>query len=322
MPSSSDETVRKIFTKDLREKERVHTVFRVFKKSRVTARSGKSFLALSLGDRTGEIDGRVFDNVESAEAAFQADDYLLVRGEVIRFQGRLQLKVDTLERLDPGPIDAKEFEPPPERAQAAGAPAEGAAGHRTLALKIGHPGLKGLVMSLYDDPETSALDRGEPGAHHARVAEVVLDLVGHYPKADRDLALAAALIHDLGRVLERREARPPVPGAVLAAQKIKEKVAQGQHLSIALERQLTHVISSAPGGGALTAPASLEAHLVASACALELGARELTRGGKRGDKDRPKDKERPKKDRPEEKLQFRPLSDLVSEPPPPAEGNA
>ena len=106
------ERVRKVFVRDLSLQQKVHTVFRVAKKSRHVARSGKAFLALSLVDKTGEIPGRIFDNVETAEAAFEENDYLLLKGTVIHFRGKLQLVVEQLERLAPEPMNAEEFKPP------------------------------------------------------------------------------------------------------------------------------------------------------------------------------------------------------------------
>lgn len=107
--TNSDERIRKIYVKDLKLGEGLHTVFRAARKEKHTSRGGKSFLALTLVDRTGEVDGRVFDNVDAADQAFSADDYLLVKGKVGQFHGKSQVVIDRLERLDPGPIDAAEF---------------------------------------------------------------------------------------------------------------------------------------------------------------------------------------------------------------------
>ena len=107
--TNSDERIRKIYVKDLKLGEALHTVFRAARKEKHTSRGGKSFLALTLVDRTGEVDGRVFDNVDAADQAFSADDYLLVKGKIGQFHGKSQVVIDRLERLDPGPIDAAEF---------------------------------------------------------------------------------------------------------------------------------------------------------------------------------------------------------------------
>ena len=107
--SNSDERIRKIFAKDLKAGETVHTVFRASRKEKHTSRGGKSYLSLTLVDRTGELDGRVFDNVEAADQAFSADDYLLVKGKIGSFHGKTQIVIDRLERLAPEPIDAADF---------------------------------------------------------------------------------------------------------------------------------------------------------------------------------------------------------------------
>ncbi|NOK36899.1 HD domain-containing protein [Corallococcus exercitus] len=112
-PEASVETVRKVYAADLREKDRVNTVFRVTKKEKVNARSGKVFLSLSLADKSGTVDARVFDKVDALEPVFQNGDYVLVQGSVIVFHGRTQVVVEAVERLDPEPLDPKEFEPPP-----------------------------------------------------------------------------------------------------------------------------------------------------------------------------------------------------------------
>jgi 3'-5' exoribonuclease len=110
---ASDDVIRKVFARDVKPGQTVNTVFRVGDKERHTAKSGKVFLAMTLFDKSGRLDGRIFDNVEAAEAGFANDDYLLVKGKVALFKGKPQLMVERLEKLDPGPIDEKEFTPPP-----------------------------------------------------------------------------------------------------------------------------------------------------------------------------------------------------------------
>lgn len=104
-----EERIRKVYVKDIKGGETLHTVFRATRKERHTSRAGKTYITMALVDRTGEVEARIFDNVDAADAAFQNDDYLLVQGKVGNFHGKSQLVVDTLERLDPGPIDVKEF---------------------------------------------------------------------------------------------------------------------------------------------------------------------------------------------------------------------
>lgn len=149
--NSSEEKIRKIYARDLKIGDAVHTVFKAAGKEKVTSRAGKTFLTLALVDKTGEVDSRIFDGVESAETSFRDDDYLLVKGKVIAFHGKPQLVIDALERLDPGPIEAKEFAYTPAPV-AAPSPHEPA---RHEPPRGGHRAIKQRILELLDDPKVA-----------------------------------------------------------------------------------------------------------------------------------------------------------------------
>ncbi|HUM12940.1 MAG TPA: HD domain-containing protein [Myxococcaceae bacterium] len=232
-----DEVVRKVYVRDLREKQPIHTVFKVTRKARATARSGKAFLVVGLGDRTGEVDARVFEQVEAIEPTFQAGDLVLVRGHVTHFQGKPQILLEHVDRLDPEPIDPAEFEvPPPATAPAptashAAAPAQPRPAHesprpiadgaravgqiRELVERVGDPHVKALLLAFLDDPVVAQRLPSAPaakGIHHAHrggLAEHILSVMrlgqrvaDHYPMLDRDLVTAGAVLHDIGKVHE------------------------------------------------------------------------------------------------------------------------
>ena len=197
-----DEVVRKVYVRDLRDKQPVHTVFKVTRKARATARSGKTFLVVGLGDRTGEVDARVFDQVDALDPAFQAGDMVLVRGHVTQFQGKPQILLESVDRLDPEPIDPAEFEvppPPPSPAPAptpahapgagaaAPAPAPARAAHesprpapdgaravaqiRELVERVADAHVEALLLAFLDDPARRPrlpLAPAAKGIHHAQ----------------------------------------------------------------------------------------------------------------------------------------------------------
>jgi 3'-5' exoribonuclease len=234
-----DEVVRKVYVRDLRDKQPVHTVFKVTRKARTTARSGKVFLVVGLGDRTGEVDARVFDRVDALEPTFQAGDLVLVRGHVTQFQGKPQILLEQVDRLDPEPIDPAEFEvpppppvpTPPTPSSTAAAPAPSRATHETprpgadgartvaqireLVERVGDAHVKALLLAFLDDPIVAQRLPAAPaakGIHHAHrggLAEHILSVMrlgqrvaDHYPMLDRDLVTAGALLHDIGKVQE------------------------------------------------------------------------------------------------------------------------
>jgi len=307
-PPPAEETVRKVYVRDLREKQAVVTVFRVTRKARHTARNGKTFLVVGFGDRTGEIDGRIFERVEAAEGAFQVGDYVLVKGQVVAFHGKPQLVAETVERLDPEPIDAAEFAPPPAEsppAPAARAPEpsgetpagdgiRAAAQIRDLVERVEDPHVKALLLAFLDDPEVA---RGLPvapaakGVHHAYrggLAEHILSVMrlahriaDHYPVLDRDLVVAGALLHDIGKISELTygdgstgytdEGRL-VGHLVSTAQAIHTKASRIPDFPRALEHHLTHLVLAHHGQlehGSPKLPATLEALAVHAIDALD-----------------------------------------------------
>jgi len=268
------EKVRKVYVRDLEEKERVQTVFLVTRKTRNVGRTGKTFLVLVLADRTGEIDARIFDGIEQLEPQFAVGDYVLVQGEVISFHGKPQILISSLERLDPEPIDPKEFEPPHASHD----------GKRTLNQiretvgKVHDPHVKALLVAFLDDPQIiEGLQRpsgkagplGGVAEHLVSVMKLANRLADHYPMVDRDLLLAGALLHDIGRVRDSEssdEARL-VGHLVMTAQAIHDKASQIPGFPRALELHLTHLVLShlgSPERGSPKPPMTLEALLLQS----------------------------------------------------------
>ncbi len=149
LPSTSEERVRKVYVRDIQTGHTVHTVFRATKKQKSTSRQGKTFLAVTLADKTGELEARVFDNVETVETAFANKDYLLVKGRVITFHNKPQLVIEALDRLDPEPMDEKEFTPPAAPPEAAAPAKEKDHRHDNKAFK---KALRARLLTLLDDP--------------------------------------------------------------------------------------------------------------------------------------------------------------------------
>lgn len=284
LPPEKVEKVRKVYARDLREKDRIHTVFLVARKARHVGRSGKAFLVVELADKTGEVDARVFDRVAEVEGTFEPNDYILVEGHVITHQGKLQVVIDKLEKLDPEPIDPKEFTfvPSEETHHTIGQ-------IRELVMRVHDPHVKGLLLAFLDDREIAEGFRFAPaakGIHHAYkggLADHVLSVMklaqkisDHYPAADRDLLLAGAFLHDIGKVQELSYSKGSstfdytdegrlVGHLVMTAQKIREKAARIPDFPPLLEQHLTHIVLAHHGHleyGSPKLPQTLEAMLV------------------------------------------------------------
>jgi 3'-5' exoribonuclease len=196
---------------DLAEDRVIEGVYAVTKKERRSTRAGSPFLSLELSDASGRIEARVWNDVDLLDRRFDAGDAVRVLGRVERYGGRLQVQVRTLETA--GDADPASLTPTLRR------DADELDGFFDfLAAEIGHSGLAALVDTFVRDQETRSAFRALPAAgadaHHGYAGGLLEHTVGVatlcretaqlHPRLRADLLLAAALLHDVGRVRELR----------------------------------------------------------------------------------------------------------------------
>ncbi len=272
----------KIFAKDLHEKDAVDTIFLVARKTAVTGKP-HPFIALTLRDRTGDLDARIWEDVDSVSARFDKGDFVHVQGHVLQYKNRLQIKVDTLEKVDASQVQAADYAEPPRPAEGDRAIAQ----IRDLAGRIQDPNLQALIQSFLKDPAVMeplrtmaaarSIHHSAPGGlaeHTLSVMKMALAAADHYPMADRDLLLAGAFLHDLGKLHELqmcdRQAEYTDEGRflghlVIGARMLRERCAALKDFPPALEMHLEHIILAHHGTlefGSPRLPQTLEAIIV------------------------------------------------------------
>jgi 3'-5' exoribonuclease len=194
---------------ELAEDRVVEGVFAVTKKERRRTRAGSPFLSLELADSSGRIEARVWNDVELLDRRFDAGDAVRVLGRVERFGGRLQVQVRALE--------AAEEADPVALTPAMRRDADELDGFfEFLAAEIAHPELARLVHRFMADRDIRSAYRTLPAAgsdahhgyagglleHSVGVATLCRETTQLHPRLRSDLVLAAALLHDVGRVRE------------------------------------------------------------------------------------------------------------------------
>ena len=194
---------------ELAEDRTVEGVFAVTKKERRRTRAGAAYLALELADASGRIEARVWSDVELLDQRFGEGDAVRVLGRVERFGGRLQVQVRAVESADGA--DPSTLTPALRRN------ADELDGFfEFLAAEIAHPGLAAVVNSFMQDGQIRASLRALPAAgadgHHGYAGGLLEHTVGVatlcretaqlHPRLRSDLLLAAALLHDVGRIRE------------------------------------------------------------------------------------------------------------------------
>ncbi|MGA9062732.1 MAG: OB-fold nucleic acid binding domain-containing protein [Terracidiphilus sp.] len=185
--------------------------FLVLAKQQRTTKQNKPYLNLTLGDKTGQIEARVWDPGDPRIVKdFERGDLVKVRGSVSRYDDRAQVKVDQLRKALAGETDKMDMLP-------ATSADVGELWSRLEASveSVANPDLKRLLKALLADPAIAQAYREAPAArqlHHAWLGgllEHVVSLLGladrvaaHYPMLDRDLLITGVVLHDIGKIRE------------------------------------------------------------------------------------------------------------------------
>src|SRR5579864_6269416 len=78
-------------------------------------KSGDPYLSLLLGDRTGDLDAKMWDNVAEVMDTFDRDDFVKVKGLLQIFQNRPQLTIHKMMRVLESEVDFADYFPASER---------------------------------------------------------------------------------------------------------------------------------------------------------------------------------------------------------------
>ncbi len=194
----------------LKEGDWVEETYLVVAKQVLTAKNGVTYLSLKLADKTGEIDGKMWDNAEDASGKFAREDFIRIKGVVSNYQGALQVKMKSLERIDDASVDISSFVQSSPRD-----PGEMENELRSMASGIANDPLRRLMEAFLNDASFMEGLKRAPAAktmHHNYVGgllEHVLELIalcrtvaGHFPGIDADLLAVGAFLHDIGKIRE------------------------------------------------------------------------------------------------------------------------
>ncbi|OGL46105.1 MAG: hypothetical protein A2149_08215 [Candidatus Schekmanbacteria bacterium RBG_16_38_11] len=102
--------MERISIKELTPDTEIISFYIVKNKQVFQKKNGEPYLRLTLGDKTGEIQALMWDNLPSIED-IKADDLLKLKGRVNNYQGKLQITIQKLEKTDFNEIDPSEFLP-------------------------------------------------------------------------------------------------------------------------------------------------------------------------------------------------------------------
>jgi 3'-5' exoribonuclease len=200
----------KTFLSDIKENDAVDSVFLVREKFSGLTRTGNPYLKLKLTDRSGEMEARIWNSVETCAGAFEKDDFVRLRGKAVSYLEHIQLNVTQIERAEEKGIHLEDFFPTTDKdidgmLQSLIQTSE----------KMGNPHLRRLLSLFWEDRDFIEQFKKAPASkkiHHAflggllehtlSLTELVLRNCSHYEGLDLDLLITGAILHDLGKVEE------------------------------------------------------------------------------------------------------------------------
>lgn len=199
------------FLKDYKEGDRVFDIYLCKHKQSAVTKNGKPYDTVILQDKTGTVDAKIWDPNSAGIDDFDSLDYIEVYGDVTSFQGAMQINVKRIRLCHEGEYDPANYLPVSKK--------DITVMYKELLGYIGsieNSWMKKLLEAFFVEDEAfiRAFQKSSAAktVHHGFVGgllEHTLSVVklcdyfcSVYPLLKRDLLLAAAMCHDIGKTKE------------------------------------------------------------------------------------------------------------------------
>lgn len=199
------------FIQEYKEGDRVFDIYLCKHKQSAVTKNGKAYDNVILQDKTGTIDGKIWDPNSAGIGEFDSLDYIEVYGEVTSFQNMLQVNIKRVRLCQEGEYDPADYLP------VSGKSIDGMYQELLAVIdSVKNPYLKELLDGFFRKDEKFIRAFCQSSAaktvHHGFVGgllEHTLGVVklceyycGAYSLLNRDLLLTAAICHDIGKTKE------------------------------------------------------------------------------------------------------------------------
>ena len=198
------------FLNELKEGDKIKEIYLVKKVSTGQTKTGKTYWTVTLQDKTGTVDGKIWDPDSPGIDDFEAKDYIWVCGEVTSFNGMTQLNMRQVRKASEGEYSPEDYLPCTDK--------DTTEMYEEL-LKLIHSVsahyMEKLLMSFFgkdDFRQAFCFHSAAKSVHHGFVGGLLEHTLSvaqncdffakHYDYLDRDLLVTAAICHDIGKIKE------------------------------------------------------------------------------------------------------------------------
>jgi len=266
------------FLSEIREGDNIREVYLCKEVRTLQSKVGKNYLALTLQDKTGTVDGKVWD-INSAIEEFEGMQFICIDAKVVLFQDKPQLNITRVRKAGAGEYDPTDYVPcskydPEEMKQEL----------YKFIDSVKEPHCKALLEELFINDKTLAkafcthsaaksMHHGFVGGlleHTLSVTRVCHCLCKCYPMLKRDLLITAALCHDIGKIEELSDFPMNeytdegnlLGHIIIGTQMVSERIAKIEGFPAGLAAEIKHCIVAHHGKyeyGSPKIPAIMEA---------------------------------------------------------------
>lgn len=198
------------YINELREGENVVGHYLCKSKQVLKSRAGKSYYSLKLQDKTGTLDGKVWD-LNNDIKSFEENDFIKIDGTVLIYNNEPQLNVRKIRKSNEGEYDPMDYIPSTDKNMS-----EMYTKLMSYIDTIENKYVKQLLISILKDNRFVAenlkthsaartLHHGYLGGlleHTLSVTEICDFMSGRYKKVNRDVLICCAMLHDIGKIYE------------------------------------------------------------------------------------------------------------------------
>ena len=202
--------MKKTMVSELKDGMIVDSTFLIKSKTYGTGKTGKDYLTLIVGDKSGDMDARVWDHAKDIDSMIDVSNIVQIRGRVNNYKGKLQISIDEIRWIDKTAVEMADY------LMTAARPADEMLNElKMLMTTVGDEYLKALVDLFFADEQLVAAFKTASAAksiHHAysggllehtlnvvRLADMIVSV---YDGVDRSLLLTSAMFHDIGKIRE------------------------------------------------------------------------------------------------------------------------
>jgi len=199
------------FIETLKDGDRISDIYLCKNKATATTKTGREYESVILQDKTGCLDGKIWDPSSMGIGEYEALDYVEVNGLVTSYNGALQLKIERLRRVGEGEYDPANYMPISRFS------IDDMYNELLGYIKeINNGYIKKLLESFFvEDKEFIAIFKKRSAAksihhgfmgglleHSLSVTRLCAHIAKAYPFLNEDLLIACAMLHDIGKVPE------------------------------------------------------------------------------------------------------------------------